>query len=212
MGLSHEYLQYVASADEYPAQHYEGASTLYGPHTGELLRAQATCLTADLWGATHADCASAEDTRCQSQEHAINESVKLAYDPGFFKAHWLRDVPARASGQLALSPPITTHTADGALALESELTGLAPSEVREPETFELEVLDENQVLDDAQGSNLRVRWDDDRRLWTLSWTPDVTANPGLCGREVRFRVRAPNKQIGSLGARLRCACGQGKAP
>jgi neutral ceramidase len=212
VGLSHEYLQYVASAEEYPAQHYEGASTLYGPHTGELLRAQATCLTADLWGATHADCASAADTACQAQEHAINTSVELPYDPGFFQARWLSQVPSRARGQLALSRPSTTHTADGQLALESELSGLAPSDVREPESFELDVLDADQVLDDEQGSNLRVRWDDDRRVWTLSWTPDVAANPALCEREVRFRVRARHKQTDSIGARLRCAGARGKAP
>lgn len=39
-GLSNGYLQYVATLEEYQLQHYEGASTLYGPRTAEFLAAQ----------------------------------------------------------------------------------------------------------------------------------------------------------------------------
>ena len=37
VSLSNGYASYVASAEEYEAQHYEGGSTLYGPNTGEML-------------------------------------------------------------------------------------------------------------------------------------------------------------------------------
>ncbi len=37
VSLANGYASYVASADEYEAQHYEGGSTLYGPNTGEML-------------------------------------------------------------------------------------------------------------------------------------------------------------------------------
>lgn len=33
IGLANEYLQYLTTPEEYGAQHYEGASTIYGPHT-----------------------------------------------------------------------------------------------------------------------------------------------------------------------------------
>ena len=37
VSLANGYASYVASAEEYEAQHYEGGSTLYGPNTGEML-------------------------------------------------------------------------------------------------------------------------------------------------------------------------------
>ena len=37
VNLANGYGSYVASAQEYEAQHYEGGSTLYGPNTGEML-------------------------------------------------------------------------------------------------------------------------------------------------------------------------------
>ncbi len=38
IGLANEYLSYVATPEEYEAQHYEGASTLYGPASGPLMQ------------------------------------------------------------------------------------------------------------------------------------------------------------------------------
>jgi neutral ceramidase len=37
VGLSNEYLSYFTTPEEYEAQHYEGASTLYGPASGPLV-------------------------------------------------------------------------------------------------------------------------------------------------------------------------------
>jgi len=37
VGLANEYLSYFATPEEYDLQHYEGASTLYGPASGPLL-------------------------------------------------------------------------------------------------------------------------------------------------------------------------------
>ena len=37
VSLANGYASYVASAEEYGAQHYEGGSTLYGPNTAEML-------------------------------------------------------------------------------------------------------------------------------------------------------------------------------
>ncbi|MFQ5574313.1 MAG: neutral/alkaline non-lysosomal ceramidase N-terminal domain-containing protein [Terriglobia bacterium] len=38
VGLANEYLSYFTTPEEYEAQHYEGASTLYGPASGPLVR------------------------------------------------------------------------------------------------------------------------------------------------------------------------------
>ena len=37
VGLAHEYVSYFTTPQEYEAQHYEGASTLYGPYAGPLI-------------------------------------------------------------------------------------------------------------------------------------------------------------------------------
>ncbi len=38
IGLGHEYLSYITTQPEYRKQRYEGASTLYGPHSKALLQ------------------------------------------------------------------------------------------------------------------------------------------------------------------------------
>ena len=38
VSLANQYLSYFTTADEYNAQHYEGASSLWGPHAGEFIR------------------------------------------------------------------------------------------------------------------------------------------------------------------------------
>ena len=48
VSLANGYASYVASAQEYEAQHYEGASTLYGPETGEMLADELGQLAASL--------------------------------------------------------------------------------------------------------------------------------------------------------------------
>ena len=49
VGLTDSYLQYVTTPEEYALQHYEGASTLYGPHTAELLGNHLACLAPSLY-------------------------------------------------------------------------------------------------------------------------------------------------------------------
>ena len=48
VGLANGYGSYVASAQEYEAQYYEGGSTLYGPNTGEMLADELGMLSASL--------------------------------------------------------------------------------------------------------------------------------------------------------------------
>ncbi|MEQ8766131.1 MAG: neutral/alkaline non-lysosomal ceramidase N-terminal domain-containing protein [Planctomycetota bacterium] len=45
IGLANEYVSYLTTPEEYDAQHYEGASTLYGPATAPLLFEKARKLT-----------------------------------------------------------------------------------------------------------------------------------------------------------------------
>ena len=48
IGLANEYISYVTTPEEYDAQDYEGASTLYGPATGPLVQYYLTQLAGKL--------------------------------------------------------------------------------------------------------------------------------------------------------------------
>jgi neutral ceramidase len=48
VGLANEYLSYFATPEEYSLQHYEGASTLWGPQAGPLLARRLAQLAATL--------------------------------------------------------------------------------------------------------------------------------------------------------------------
>ena len=52
VSLANGYASYVASAQEYEAQYYEGGSTLYGPNTGAMLADELGQLAASLRGAS----------------------------------------------------------------------------------------------------------------------------------------------------------------
>lgn len=48
VGLANEYLSYFTTEEEYALQHYEGASMIYGPLAGILVRDELAALTAEL--------------------------------------------------------------------------------------------------------------------------------------------------------------------
>lgn len=52
VGLSNEYLQYLTSETEFNAQHYEGASVIWGPHSAEFFEERASELVKALYGQT----------------------------------------------------------------------------------------------------------------------------------------------------------------
>ncbi len=54
VGLANGYMQYVATREEYQAQHYEGGSTLYGPGFAEYLQSELVEMTAELREGDHA--------------------------------------------------------------------------------------------------------------------------------------------------------------
>mmetsp|Transcript_18634 Transcript_18634/g.43191 ORF Transcript_18634/g.43191 Transcript_18634/m.43191 type:complete len:350 (+) Transcript_18634:34-1083(+) len=61
-GLANTYTHYIATREEYDAQRYEAASTLYGPHTLEAYIQEFERITRDLlWGAPSATQAAPRD-------------------------------------------------------------------------------------------------------------------------------------------------------
>jgi neutral ceramidase len=195
VGLTNEYIDYVASADEYRAQRYEGASTLYGPWTGQFLREQAECLAHALWGGAGGNACD------RGQPHPLGEVVVVEYPRSFFRAAWLDHVPQRAAGSLELTAPHSGYTPDGALALHTELHGVAPSDVKDPRKLELQLFDGKTLIANEQGMDLRARWDDDQRLWLVSWTPE---DRSLCQHTLHFRVVTAQAEKDSPTAKFDC--------
>lgn len=79
VGLANEYLSYFATPQEYEAQHYEGASTLYGPASGPLIQYELNRLAND------------SDPSCCEAKGPFG---RRWYDPGFGPDSNLRDVGA----------------------------------------------------------------------------------------------------------------------
>lgn len=205
-GLTHEYLEYVATADEYVLQHYEGASTLYGPHSAEFLREQVACVSRYVQ--------LGDTAPCGEQASAIDQVSAVPYTLPAFHAAWLARVPDRAQGTPGLGTPRSARTPDGEFAFASELSGVAPRALTKPEEFGIAIVaGDGAVLDDEQGAALRARWDDARGVWTLTWTPDCALRAGRVGQPFRFRVRAGARVLESARALLEaCPDAAGRAP
>jgi neutral ceramidase len=203
LGLTNEYLEYVATYDEYALQHYEGAATLYGPHSAEFLREQSLCLVRSLQGD--------ETSTCRGQTHAINRPAEVRYTPSF-EIGWLDRVPAgNGDEKAALSQPRSTRTADDLCALQSSLRGIFPRDVTNPDHFGIQVLDGTRVLDDEQGENLRVRWNDQEESWSLTWTPELAPLAEPRALRVHFRVRTARGQVESAVGALDCRAARTRA-
>jgi neutral ceramidase len=71
VGLAHEYVSYFASFREYQAQHYEGASTLYGERSADEIVFELGALAATLRGAAPA-----------GHDHRVALPRRYAYLPG----------------------------------------------------------------------------------------------------------------------------------
>jgi neutral ceramidase len=204
VGLTNEYLQYVASADEYALQRYEGASTLYGPQTAEFLREQSECLVRYL--------GDARAGPCNDQAAQINQLVAVGYRPSIEIGWWQRLETQRGEIVLALSRPEAGEAADGTPQLTSTLRGIYPGDVKDPDLFAVQVELDEQVVDDTQGTRFLVRWDDVARDWRLTWRPDETTMSRACGGALRFRVRAAGHEATSDETPLVCRALAERAP
>ncbi|HEU4418599.1 MAG TPA: neutral/alkaline non-lysosomal ceramidase N-terminal domain-containing protein [Planctomycetota bacterium] len=81
IGLANEYASYFATPQEYEAQHYEGASTLYGPWSGPWIVHQLAALAAD-----------AKTTQARTEEQRYGYSVTPRRR---FGLHGLGEPPVR---------------------------------------------------------------------------------------------------------------------
>ena len=169
VGLANNYLQYAATSDEYNLQHYEGASTLYGPETARFLGNHLLCLADSLYG-DHAD------SRCiLAQPHAVNTVHPVLANPQ----------------QVSRMPDVTESIVDPVQLIDEEIRstridlwptwtvrfrGNRPGAglMRNHITVRILEAGTSRLLDDDDGTGIEVRFDEtaeDEQTWMARWTP-----------------------------------------
>jgi hypothetical protein len=193
LGLVNEFIQYVATRDEYRLQLYEGASTLYGPASAELLTDQAACLAQ--WLET------GQDASCRyGQSSDVNLVGDLTYPEPSKTELMSRDTapptkpkkPAHVD-ELTLK---TTISPEGLLAFSVRFEGPEPDLVKKCDDLRVEVFDVTKpdaVVDHQGGTAITLRhhpYGDN--TWTATWLPELTpSNPdheSLCSKTYKLRV------------------------
>lgn len=187
VGLTNSYLEYFATEAEYRHQLYEGASTLYGPHSSEFLVRHFRCLAHGLTGTADAPNETCprqlEMDRYQSFQ-PTGAPVVSRFTPDDPTYRWrglqgadFKEVPIRGIWDLEI-PALPAHdTADRT-------------------SFNLSVVDEwGNVVDDDRGASFEVRENRDGTKWHIRWVPDIrlTPEPGIapdtrCGKTFRIRI------------------------
>jgi neutral ceramidase len=182
VGLANSYLQYVTTPDEYERQHYEGASTLYGPETARFLGNHLLCLADSLYGAK-------DDAACRlGQEQAINAVSPVRYSP--MTASRLPKGESDPEEFVQLTDLEVTSTLTGPWpSWVVRFRGLRTDDALLRERLVVRIVEDKTqaILDDDAGSSMEIRYDvamRDGRSWLARWTP----RGQHCGKVARFVV------------------------
>ncbi len=193
-GLTNNWLQYVTTPEEYAAQHYEGASTLYGPGSERFLSNHVICLTNWLFGDRKRDasCRLGQATR-------VDTIYPVAYDPQ--RASRLApDEPVPIMDRVERSDLcVKSDKLDGLDAYSVSWEGVAPGFVRTARRLRIEIVVGGSVVANDHGDSIAVRHDGAR--WTARWFPEP--HDTLCGRRAQFVIR-DDRSRRSRGFTVRC--------
>ncbi len=208
IGPANEYVSYFTTPEEYAAQHYEGASTLYGPASGPLVGDELRRLAADLatpspnlaagayryaTGSTHRFDPDEVGARPLRHDDGLEELLLSERD-----GRPLRDLP---HFEWRGPPPRINHRASTLehqprVGIEVETT---------PGSWSPLLLD--GVSEDDTGLNLvTVLLKADRRqaVWSVIWMPPASTSGA---RTYRFAITAAGRAVTNspsftLGSRL----------
>ena len=166
LGLTNGFIQYVATEQEYHAQHYEGGSTVYGPATSAVLASELATLTASMGGPTPTSPPVAP--------------VPITVYPGPPRAL----LPARGSGPQRIERAWLRHECgDGAIV--AEWRDASPGEVFPTSEFLLHF----ERLSGEGEPGEAVAWDDGPDV-------EVRALGPMRGGSWRWQVRWPAPAAG----------------
>jgi hypothetical protein len=199
VGLTNQYFQYITSKEEYPYQFYEGASTLYGPHSSDFLIRHFDCLAQAL---LH----PGSQLPCRGQA-PINKAPTLITDPAPEVSRMPDD--EHVSHLIIKNPEVDETWFDGDEGWQMEFPRLPldfTSDRGKLRVLVLQGATGETVVDDDQGSAIEVREVDDGDSWRVRWTPFVTKEDGgshRCGKTFRLAVRG-RFQFESMAFKLRC--------
>jgi neutral ceramidase len=199
VGLTNEYLGYIATRDEYQLQHYEGASTLYGPDSARFLSQQFGCLAKHMARLSTADCALGQPE--------IEQSIRAPY-----KATRTELLPAARAEPERVAPSEMSSVVSlldygGERVYRVWFKGPAPSEIQRWEDLTVEVWQEQTLLADGRGTTIRIAYDgtaSEARRWSASWVAPTHPSTAVCGAQLRFAVATPGGVASSAPFRVDC--------
>jgi neutral ceramidase len=182
VGLANQYMSYFATPEEYDLQHYEGASTLYGPASGPFIAARLERLVAQM---------------ADTSVHPV-VPTGWTFQPGP-EAHYFPEAQlmqgAREAGRVKVdhstTPPtvrfVWQDSAPGAIQFDLLLVRL---ETQDSNGHWVSLLEDRVPVDD-RGLHLEVRYLHDVELpgtgeWQTTWSPQAPLPGGL----LRFAIAA----------------------
>jgi neutral ceramidase len=201
VGLTNEYLQYVATPEEYTLQFYEGASTLYGPNTTRMLRDHVQCLGRALVGG--------DADACRLQQPKVNVLTKWRH-PELDDAELLQAEPEAARAPHSLGAPETEVTRDGLLAVSVAFVGPEPDSVRERKDLWVELRREagEALVDDDRGVSVLTEWKPytyEGVGWTATWIPEIPRVRAECDQRFYFVIGNGAGQVRSSSFAVDCS-------
>jgi neutral ceramidase len=195
VGLTNEYIQYVASEEEYDLQLYEGASTLYGPKSAEFLLSHAVCLAHFQRGNSDDRCKSGQPDvgKLQDVTYSVPKTPPVVSDSSVD----CRDLRIdHSSGHCTLAGgELSKLTTDGMASYEFSFrgppwSGFVPEDLRpHVEVCRGEAKGETPTCDhvpnaraeDERGSSVQTYYDAFTETWTALWLPELMSEKPTCG-------------------------------
>ncbi len=200
VGLTNEYLQYVTTRAEYDLQHYEGASTLWGPQTSRFLGHQLACLMQNLDADAPVDCGN-------GQSEAIDRPSTATVPPSHVVSIMPDGMADPDEPFNPRDPPIqyVRRAGDGRLGARVRWQGAAPAWVTLHDRLRVTVrdIDSDVIVDTDDGTDIEVRVVSDlgapehAALWEARWLPsDALAGPlarRCSNHRLRFEIHSVNE-------------------
>ncbi|SPF44462.1 putative Neutral/alkaline nonlysosomal ceramidase [Candidatus Sulfopaludibacter sp. SbA4] len=202
VGLANEYLGYTTSESEYHAQNYEGASTMYGPHQGqvlvELLTSVARTPPAPTKKVPNLNFNAGTKFPYRFSPELFGEKYNIPYD----NLEDLLEGPERrvddAAPRFEWNEPASADwkTAQREVTILQQVDGVWKA-VDDSGLDILTVLVDGRLNSNVPDPDPKVRMAVDRRVWTAVWAPEKSSATPPTGTTTSgsyiFHVKRPDR-------------------